>query len=87
MSLDEKKEKVHIFDKKRNVKILLGVFFSSVVLLLLLDLVYHRHAYFPWEERFGFYCIFGFVACVILVLVARFILRPLVIRDEDYYDK
>lgn len=82
----QKPEKAHLFDKPRNVKILLAVFFSSVVVLLLLDLVHHRHTVFPWEEAFGFYGVFGFVACVVLVLVAKYILRPLVIRKEDYYD-
>jgi hypothetical protein len=33
----------------------------------------------------GFYAIYGFVACVILVLVAKE-MRKLVMRDEDYYD-
>ena len=26
-------------------------------------------------------------ACVLLVLVAKYVLRPLVMRDEDYYDR
>ena len=33
-----------------------------------------------------FYAVYGFVACVLLVLVAKYILRPLVKRGEDYYD-
>ncbi len=41
---------------------------------------------FPWEEWPQFYAIFGFVACVVLVLIAKYILRPLVMREEDYYD-
>jgi len=40
----------------------------------------------PWEAWPGFYAVFGFVACVILVLVAKYVLRPLVKRDEKYYD-
>lgn len=76
-----------MFDKPQNVKRLLVVFFSSVVLLLLVDLVYHRHTIFPWEGWFGFYAVFGFVACVVLVIVAKYVLRPIVMRDEDYYDK
>ena len=32
------------------------------------------------------YAIYGFVACVILVLVGR-ILRRVVVRDEDYYSR
>ena len=79
-------EELAMFDKPRNVKRLLYGFYTCVVLLLLVDLFYHKHAIFPWEGRFGFYSIYGFVACVVLVLVAKYILRPLVMRNEDYYD-
>lgn len=83
----EIEEELAMFDKPQNVKRLLIVFFISVVLLLLVDLVYHRHTVFPWEGWFGFYAVFGFVACVVLVIVAKYVLRPMVMRDEDYYDK
>ncbi|MDW7644726.1 MAG: hypothetical protein SCI25_06750 [Desulfuromonadales bacterium] len=76
----------HVFDNPRNVRRLLVIFYTCVVLLLSLDFFHHKHAYFPWEEGFGFYAVYGFVACVVLVLVAKYILRPLVIRKEDYYD-
>lgn len=79
-------EELRMFDKPRNVKLLLIVFFSLTGVMLLIDLFYHRHVIFPWEEYFGFYAIYGFVACVILVIVAKYILRPLVMRKEDYYD-
>lgn len=75
-----------MFDKPRNVRRLLIIFFVLTVAILLLDLIYHRHAVFAWEEYFGFYAVYGFVACVVLVIVSKYILRPLVKRKEDYYD-
>lgn len=71
-------------------RILLGLF-GACVLIVLVDLLfwiagYDKHPHFAWEQWPGFYAVFGFVACVVLVLVSRFILRPLVMRDEDYYD-
>lgn len=89
-------EKKYMFDNPENVKRLLKIFFSSVVGLLILDLVYmilsehhiiHRHIEYEWEKYWGFYSFYGFVACVVLVLVSKYILRPLVKRGEDYYDK
>lgn len=71
----------------RNVQRFLGVFFAGVALLMLADVAHLRHAVFPWEEWFGFYAIYGFVMCVLLVLGAKHLLRPLVMRDEDYYDR
>ena len=79
-------EKKHIFDNPRNVQRLLRIFFSSLVVLLILDFFVHKHSYFPWEEAPVFYAVFGFVACVGLVLLAKYVLRPLVMRKEDYYD-
>ena len=45
----------------------------------------HKHGPFAIEHWFGFYGIFGFVACVALVLAAKE-LRRLLMRSEDYYD-
>jgi hypothetical protein len=78
--------KKYLFDKPRNVKILLRSFFSSLLVLLVIELFIHKHPHFPWEGWQEFYAVFGFVACVALVLAAKYILRPLVKRREDYYD-
>lgn len=78
--------KTYLFDKPRNVNILLGCFFSSLVVLLILEFFVHKHPHFPWEGRLQFYAVYGFVACVVLVLAAKYILRPLMKRREDYYD-
>lgn len=79
------KERQHIFDNPRNVKRLLRVFFTLCAVLLLLDVVHHRHVIHDWEQLWGFYGIFGFVACVALVLIAK-ALRKVLMRPEDYYD-
>ena len=78
--------KTYLFDKPRNVKILLGCFYGSLVVLLFLDLFVVKHPHFPCEGWLEFYAVYGFVACVVLVIVAKYVLRPLVKRREDYYD-
>ena len=55
-------------------------------LLALLDLIVHRHAEAGFDGRFAFYALYGFVACVALVLAAK-VLRRIVMRSEDYYDR
>lgn len=82
----EDKDKKHIFDNPKNIQKVLYGLFGSLVLLLCLEPFVYKHSYFAWEESFGFYAIYGFVACVLLVLVAKYVLRPLVKRKEDYYD-
>lgn len=90
----EPQEKPRFLDKPRNVRKMLWVFFAGCVVLLLLDGLGLRlaargdeglrHANRTWEGWFGFYCVFGFVACVILVVAAKG-LRKLLMRGEDYY--
>ena len=45
-----------------------------------------KKAYFPWEKWPGLYAIAGLASSIALVLAARFVLRPLVKRDESYYE-
>ena len=79
-------EKKYIFDNKKNVQRVLYGLFCTLILLLALEPFVHKHSYFAWEKWFGFYAIYGFVACVLLVLAAKYIPRPFVKREEDYYD-
>ena len=79
-------DKKHVFDNPKNVNRVLYGLFASLVLLLSLEPFVHKHPYFTWEGWFGFYAIYGFVACVLLVMAAKYILRPFVKREEDYYD-
>ncbi len=79
--------KEHLFDKPKNVKRLLFSFYIALVLLIVVDLFIPKHPYFPWEEYPSFYAVYGFVACVGLVLAAKHILRNIVKRKEDYYDR
>lgn len=81
-----KDKKKYLLDEPKNIKSILNIFYGCCVLLLILDLFIHRHVIHSWENIWGFYPLFGFVGCVILVLVATW-LRTFLMRDEDYYQK
>jgi|LGVF01.2.fsa_nt_gb hypothetical protein len=68
-------------------KVLGGGFALLLLALLGLELLIHKHVAFSMEEWFGFYPACGLLAALLLVLVANYLLRPLVKRDEDYYDR
>lgn len=70
----------------RNVKRIVIGLYVVAVLLVLLDLLYGKHSHFPIEDVFGFYGFYGFVGCVTLVLLAK-LLRKVVMRPENYYDR
>jgi hypothetical protein len=79
------KEKRHIFDNPRNVRRAIHVLYAVCAVSLIADFFVHRHVAHPWEALFGFYSVYGFGACVSLVLIARE-MRKIVMRKEDYYD-
>lgn len=74
------------FDKPSNVKIILNVFYALCVILVALDFVVHRHIYLDFEEIPAFYAIYGFIACVVLVVLAK-LMRLVLMRGEHYYDE
>lgn len=66
----------------------LKIFFVLCALITLLDVIVlsmdtgqAQH----WWHFFGFYSLYGFVACVVLVLLATG-LRRIIMRKQDYYD-
>ena len=87
-------ERHHFFDNPANVKRVICIFIALCVVMLLLDFVFlfedkhlsFRHGEFAPEAFPGFYSVFGFVACVLLVLIAKGIRRVLM-RAEDYYER
>jgi hypothetical protein len=73
-------------DRPQNVTRLYRGLWAVGGLLVFADLVVHRHAETAFDGWFGFYGLYGFVACVALVLAAK-VLRRVVMRPEDYYDR
>ena len=53
-------EKPAWLDKRKNVMLLIRIFLGICVVVLLLDLVFHRHELFSWEGWFGFHGFYGF---------------------------
>ena len=78
--------KKHIWDTKKNVITFLKGFFTLCFLLFIASFFTPIHPHLPWENFPGFYAVYGFVACVILVLISKYVLRPIVQRKEDFYD-
>lgn len=74
-----------MFDNPDTVKWILRVFYAVCVLLVALDFVVHRHIYTDIERIPTFYALYGFVACVALVLVAK-LMRKVLMREETFYD-
>ena len=74
----------HLFDRPRNVRRVIHGLILIAALLLAADFIVHRHVSHELEAIPGFYALYGFVGCVLLVLIAAQI-RKRVMRPEDYY--
>jgi len=79
-------EKKYFLDKFENVMKILRIFWVVLFVLFIVDFFIHKHPYFEFEEWPGFYAVFGFVAYTVIVLIGKHILRPIVKREENYYD-
>jgi len=78
-------------DDPANVRKILRVFFVLCAVLVLADLleyagVFEKDIHFGIQRVPGFYGLYGFVGCVVLVLVAKG-MRVILKRPEDYYDR
>ena len=73
-------------DKPAVRKRIRNVLYVVCVLLVLADFVVHRHIVMPLERIPAYYAIYGFIALVSVVMLAK-LLRKLVGREEDYYEK
>lgn len=72
--------------KKQNIKMICYALYTVSALLLVIDPFVKKKGPFAIEHWWGFYGIYGFVACFLLVLAAKE-LRKLVMRPENYYDR
>ena len=80
------KPRKYWLDSSANVSKLYRGLWALGLALLAIDLVLHKHEDFAFAAWIGFYCLFGFLACVVLVLVAKR-LRRVLMRAEDYYER
>ena len=79
-------ENKYFFDKPENIKRVLYFLYGCCIFLFALDFVIHRHVAHSWENLWGFYPVYGFVGCVVLVLVATW-MRTFLMRSENYYSE
>ena len=73
------------FYNKSVINFIVYALYAICAALFLVDVFYHKHGHFGFEEWLGFYAFYGFIACIAIVLSA-IQLRKIIMRDEDYYD-
>jgi hypothetical protein len=75
----------HWLARDSTIKRLWIVFAVVLAVTVLADLFVDHHAYFGLDGTFGFGAWFGFVSCVVLIVVAK-ALGAVLKRPDTYYD-
>ena len=68
----------------------LVVSITVLVIFILLDLFLvngHIHVEFPWSHLAGFFALFGFFGCLLIIVVAKLLGHYWLQRGANYYDK
>ncbi len=84
-----KENKQYFLDKPENIKRVKVGAYSAAALLIFIDFFVYRdphHLAIDAEKMTGFYSIYGLVACVLIIVIAKSIGKLLLLKKEDYYD-
>ncbi len=77
----------YFFDKPGNIRLLKILFYISLAITVIVDFfITRRHVYFPWENIPGFYALFGFIACILIIVIAKTLGKKWLMKKEDHYD-
>jgi hypothetical protein len=65
----------------------IGMLVAAVIADFLVDfLIPRKPGLYIWEDIPGFHALYGFVACVLIILVSKFFGHRGIMKKEDYYD-
>ena len=75
---------IEIFRRKTMKRIAYAV----LILILVIDFFIPRHEiHFFGDGIPGFWSLFGFVACILIILISKWIGQLGIVKDEDYYNE
>lgn len=70
-----------------NAKTLVRIAYVILALTVVLDLFIPRdHVYFFWDDIPGFSAVYGFISCIVIIIVSKALGHYWLSRPEDYYD-
>jgi hypothetical protein len=74
---------------RRHLKAVVRLCFGALALLLLVDafLVNKEHAHTAAERWPAFWALFGFIGCVLIIILSKWFGHAGIMTREDYYDE
>ncbi len=81
------KKEMDFFHKLENIRLLKILFYICLSITVTVDFfITRKYIHFPWENIPGFYALFGLVACILIVVMAKTLGHKWLMKKEDYYD-
>ncbi len=65
---------------------MIKLFYCLLSALVIIDVFVEKHPHISLEKIPGFWAVFGFLACSVLIIVARWFGRTGIETEENYYD-
>jgi hypothetical protein len=84
--MSKQRENDHWLARPSTIRLLWRIFAAVLAALVAMQLIVKVKGYFTIDGWFGFGAAFGFLACAVMVLVAKargYVLK----RPEDYYSR
>ena len=75
----------HWLDNPDNVRLLWRGFLLTLALTVAIGAFIDLHPHFPIESWFGFYAVYGFLACLLMIIVAK-AMGLLIKRPDTFYE-
>ena len=78
---------VNFFGDKQYTKLRWRLLIAALILIIAADFLVDRHGTHFWETIPGWSAGYGFISCVAIIFISKFIgHKGGIMRDEDYYD-
>jgi membrane protease YdiL (CAAX protease family) len=78
-------ESPDFFEKPGTIKLLWVLLYAVCIFTLVPEFFIHRHPHFAYDGYFGFFALLGFVACALLIIIAKGI-GLFLKKNVNYYD-
>jgi hypothetical protein len=74
--------------EKLKTKAVKRIAYGVLGLLVVVDFIIPRHEiHFFVDKVRGFWSLFGLLACILIIVLSKWIGHHGIMKDEDYYDK
>jgi hypothetical protein len=76
---------------RRHLKTVVRLCLVALALLIIADalpfVVDKEHAHTRWEQLPGFWSVFGFIGCILIIFLSKALGHAGIMKREDYYDE